>query len=163
MSSCDRLLTHFHSIYVFKTQMGNLWPYMFKQPHDTSPKFCSYWYPHSVYTWHHQYKMTQPVLWEMKHLKVTNYWLYKNKHFFSKSVLQIMTALKSSSGRHPSPLQSSPGHCAAPTKAVLSTEVLGSSPQGRCSDADSVAPHSSSLPVSPCSPSAASHTDVSAA
>ncbi|XP_056895841.1 centrosomal protein of 104 kDa isoform X1 [Takifugu flavidus] len=72
----------------------------------------------------------------------------------------IMTALKSSSGRHPSSLQSSPGHCAAPTKALLSTETLRSSPQGQSSDAGSVAPHSSSLPVSPCSPSAASHTDV---
>lgn len=78
-------------------------------------------------------------------------------------MLQIMTASKSSSGRRPSSLQSSPGHCAVPTKALLSTETLRSSPQGQCSDAGSVAPHSSSLPVSPCSPSAASYTDVSAA
>lgn len=115
-------------------------------------------------TFVHEYKMTQPVLQEIKHVKVTNYWWYKNKpFFFLKSVLQIMTALKSSSERHPSSLQSSPSHCTAPTKALLSTETLRSSPQGQCSDAGGVAPHSSSLPVSPCSPSAASHTDVSAA
>lgn len=83
------------------------------------------------------------------------------------SMLQIMTALKVSLAWDAWSLQASPGGCAMSTRALLSTETLrtenqASSPQSQCSDAGSVTPHLSSLPVSPYSPSAASPSDVSA-
>lgn len=156
---------------------------LYKQTHDTSPQFSTYCYSHSECTWHHRHKMTAPEWLQfrtrggkenMLSIRLSHQWSPtidahtkpKRETPFS-SMLQIMTALTSSLARDAWSLQSSPGGCAASTGALLSTETLrtenqASSPQSQCSDAGSVTPHLSSLPVSPYSLSAASPSDVSA-